>query len=113
MSTPIWFTVTTSQPDTSTVVLRLEGDLDLVGLDRFEAAWRAGVALVPGGSLVLELEALRFIDSTGLRGLVGLRAAAQSQGVRLLLRRPTDAVMRVLELVGLDAVLEIERDGDA
>jgi anti-sigma B factor antagonist len=104
LAPPIWFTARTSHPDGRTVVLHLEGDLDLVSLDRFEEAWRAALADGPR-SLVLDLEALRFIDSTGLRGLLSFHEAAAG---RLVLRAPGTAVLRVLELTGLDQVLTIE-----
>jgi len=106
LAPPIWFTARTSHPDERTVVLHLEGDLDLVSLDRFEEAWRAALADGPT-SLVLDLEALRFIDSTGLRGLLEVRDAAGGDG-RVVLRSPGPPVLRVLELTGLDQVFAVD-----
>lgn len=109
MSSPFWFTVTTSQPDPSRVVLRAEGDLDLSGVERFDVAWRAALEAAADRLLVLELDALRFIDSTGLRGLLELREAAARAGARLVLRHPSAAVARILEIVGFEQLFEIDR----
>ena len=54
--------------------------------------------------LVFDLSGLRFMDSAGIAVL--LRAAAKVKSV--LLREPSPAVRRVVELTGLTDVLRIE-----
>jgi anti-sigma B factor antagonist len=55
---------------------------------------------------VLDLRDVTFIDSTGLNVLIN---ANRNRGDGLVLRSPTGAVARVLELSGMDRVFRIER----
>ena len=54
--------------------------------------------------LVLDLSALRFMDSAGVAVLVGVATKVD----RLRLREPSHAVRRVIELTGLSNLLPIE-----
>lgn len=88
--------------------LRLTGELDVAEADALIE--RASAALPAEGSLVLEVDELSFIDSSGVRALVTI-AGMLPQGGRLVLRAPTAAVRRVLELVGLSgttAAIDVE-----
>jgi anti-sigma B factor antagonist len=66
--------------------------------------------LRPGAQIVLDLSGLTFMDSTGIRLILQAGEHARRHGAQLLIVRPSDAVMRVLELVGLDEQLEIVDD---
>jgi anti-anti-sigma factor len=85
----------------------VRGELDLATAPRLEAA------LVPplrdGASAVLDLRDLDFMDSTGVRVIVAAHHAAQESGGHFALVRtdPAGPVGRVLEISGLDAVLDI------
>lgn len=83
-------------------VLWLAGEFDLAAIDAFQAA----VDAVPDAQaeLVLDLSELTFLDSTGIRAF--LVVAGQVSG-GLILRRPTQTVRRVLDLVGIDGHLGI------
>ena len=83
-------------------VLWLAGEFDLAAIDAFEAA--VGVVLDAQRDLVLDLSELTFLDSTGIRAF--LVVAGQVSG-GVILRRPTQAVRRVLGLVGIDGHLGI------
>jgi anti-anti-sigma factor len=78
-------------------VLWLAGEFDLAAIDAFQAAVDA--VLDAQGELVLDLSELTFLDSTGIRAF--LVVAGQVSG-GLILRRPTQPVRRVLDLVGID-----------
>jgi anti-sigma B factor antagonist len=77
-------------------VLWLAGEFDLAAIDAFQAAVDA--VLDAQRELVLDLSELTFLDSTGIRAF--LVVAGHVDGV--VLRRPTQAVRRVLRLVGID-----------
>ncbi|MEP6757876.1 MAG: STAS domain-containing protein [Actinomycetota bacterium] len=78
---------------------RLEGELDVAETQAFLDA----VQDVAGdGDVVLDLEALAFIDSSGVRSLLVL-ADRLHDGDTLILRNARPAVRRVFDLVALEA----------
>lgn len=58
--------------------------------------------------LVVDLEAVEFIDSTGISLLVQAKQRLEAQGAQLVLRRPAHRVVRVLEIAGLRDLFDIE-----
>jgi anti-sigma B factor antagonist len=105
-TTPEPFSVTVGQDGGRTVVA-VRGELDLATAPELEAALLPD--LRDGGSALLDLRGLEFLDSTGVRVIVSAHHAAQEHGGTLSLVRtvPDGAVARVLEISGLDAVLDI------
>lgn len=96
------------QPDNlaHTLIIEVVGRLDS---DHAETlAERARAALSTGRvHLILDLSAVTFINSAGLRALVQTIKSAQASGGSLTLVNPSESVRRALELVGLDSVLPI------
>ena len=84
-------------------VWHVVGELDLGSAEVLETA------IVPNGQvrLTLDLSEMTFIDSTGLHTLEKLANGADRV---LVLRAPTELVLKVLRMVGLDAhpCIEIE-----
>ena len=58
--------------------------------------------------VVLDLSGVAFIDSSGLRVLLSAHEALTAGGAALVLRSPSDAVCRLLEITDLLDRLEIE-----
>ena len=58
--------------------------------------------------VVVDLAALRFIDSTGLSLLVQAKQRFEAQGRRFELRRPTHRVIRVIETSGLAELFALD-----
>ena len=88
------------------VVLPLEGELDVATAT--EAQKRLlRLRLHRGDQLVIDLSGVTFMDSTGIRLILQAREHALQHGAGLLVVRGPEAVMRVLELVGLDEQLEL------
>jgi len=110
VGSPAWqpFSVIVSTDgDRSTVALR--GELDLSGVDRArQAIEEAEAAASP--LLVLDLSELEFIDSTGLEVLLRAARRAHDDGRRLIVRRPSRYVRRLLELTAIDQSLDIVED---
>lgn len=62
----------------------------------------------PGATLVVDLSAVEFIDSTGLATLVQAMKRQQAISGSLILKSPTDAVRVILELTRLDRAFAID-----
>jgi anti-sigma B factor antagonist len=60
------------------------------------------------GTAVVDLSGVTFIDSTGLQGLLRAQRAARQRGDDLILRHPSRAVRRLLELTSLTERFTVE-----
>ena len=92
--------------DASSATVSVAGELELVQGDRLEAAVRRLLPEVE--RVVIDLNGVTFLDSSGLGALIALRQAAEETGTRLALRSPTQAVTRVLELTSTTSIFEVE-----
>jgi anti-anti-sigma factor len=83
------------------VVLRLEGELDISSAPQVEQAVESQLA---GGArqVVIDLRALSFIDSSGLRLFILLSDRARSEGWELRLIRPGEPTIAVFRLTGAE-----------
>ena len=77
-------------------MLCLAGELDMNATDSFAAA-ASGYILETEGDVIVDLARLEFIDSSGIRALLALETADR----RLILRRPSPRVKKVLDLTGI------------
>src|SRR3954447_22572855 len=109
MSSPFDLTIT-EQGDT--VHFSLSGELDISSAPRLQD----DLARVEAGepeTIVLDLSGLDFMDSTGLRLLIGADSRARASGRRLVLIQGNEMVQRVLRVTRLDERLEIVADSSA
>ena len=84
-------------------MLALRGELDIAMTDTLDRAARD--ALDAGcRHLVIDLRALEFVDSCGLRALLRVRAQT-GESVRFELVQGPQAIARVVELTGLTSTL--------
>ena len=60
------------------------------------------------GDVVLDISRVEFMDSSGLRVVIDAHQRALDAGRRLVLRQPTSAVQRLLEISGLSDHLATE-----
>ena len=96
----------TARPLREGTELRVAGEVDLASAG--ELVLRGQEALQEGG-LVLDLEAVSFMDSSGVRALEALMRTAEETGAPLVIRpRLARNVSEVLELTGLLHVLPFE-----
>jgi len=91
-------------------VLALSGELD------FKTATEGHKRLLElglprGGRLVVDLSAVTFMDSTGIRLLLQAREHARRNGATFAVVSGPHEVMRVIDLVGLGEQLEIVAPG--
>lgn len=95
--------VETSVDATGAAVITVSGELDISNAKALQATVASISARRPQ-RLTFDLAGLRFIDSAGIAVLLG--AASDVDDVRL--RRPSQAVRRVVEITGIAEVLPIE-----
>ena len=63
-----------------------------------------------GGDFHLDVRAMTFMDSTGAQALLRLHRRLTGLGRRLVIVSPTRQVRLVLEILGLDRVLDVRQD---
>jgi anti-anti-sigma factor len=88
------------------VVLGLHGELDLVGAPMLQSEIDSEtVAAAP--LIVLDLEDLQFIDSSGLRVILSAHERARARGQAFALTRGSHQVQRLLSIAGVSGHLQI------
>ena len=93
--------------------VEVSGELDLASAPELERELLAYVADPTCREIVLDLRAVTFIDSSGLRAvLVGSREATDA-GRRLRVRPGTGQMLRVIELADVADRLDLELEGPA
>ena len=91
----------------ATRTLCVTGELDVATASVLEGAVD-GALDGQGGDLRLDLGDLDFMDSSGARAIMHAHDKAASLGSRLVILSPTPVVRRVLELMGVDHVVDIK-----
>jgi anti-sigma B factor antagonist len=94
--------------DPSGVVV-VHGDIDVAGGPILEAAILEREAV---GPVVLDLADVYFIDSSGLRSLLGASRRANERGAKVVLRGVGSEVLRLLEITGTTQHFSIETNRD-
>jgi anti-sigma B factor antagonist len=89
-------------------VFRLVGELDLAGAADLEKSLDG-----EDGSIIFDCSDLTFIDSAGLSVFVAVHKACRARDAKLTLMDPSPRVLRLLELTGLDSVLNVCLNGSA
>jgi anti-sigma B factor antagonist len=84
------------------------GEVDLDTADRLAQAGLLAIAEYPTRTLVVDLQEVTFMDSTGLKALLTLRNGATGAGTRMLLRNVSAQVQKILSITALDQVLAPE-----
>lgn len=81
------------------------GDIDLAGGPLLDTA----ILRVEGSEpVVIDLEAVEFIDSSGLRSLLAASRRADGRSTTVVLRKPSAGVMRLLSITGTTDQFQIE-----
>lgn len=86
-----------------------EGDIDLAGGPLLDTAILRTENAQP---VVIDLEAVEFIDSSGLRSLLAASRRADGRGTTVVLRNPSAGVLRLLSITGTTEQFQIEGSGE-
>jgi len=82
-----------------------EGDIDLAGGPVLDTAI---LRLENKNPVVIDLAAVEFIDSSGLRSLLAASRRAQERSTVVVLRNPSAGVKRLLSITGTTEQFQIE-----
>ena len=88
-------------------VVAVHGELDVDCAPELRRALIEAIDEHPGRPVVVDLEGVDLLDSTGLGVLIGGLKRAKDAHADLVLVATGHSVIRVLELTGLDRVFEI------
>jgi anti-sigma B factor antagonist len=92
-------------------VVAVTGEVDVYAAP----ALREGLTdlLQDGGSVIVDLTEVGFLDSTGLGALVTARTAAETRGAALLLVCTHERILKLFTITGLDGVFTIHETVEA
>jgi anti-sigma B factor antagonist len=91
-------------------VIRVRGEVDLLEAPRLDEV--AQKMLGDGAhTLVIDLDGVPFMDSSGLRVLIEAHRRAHAQGGTVTVRHPSRFIHSLLQLTGLDQVLLVDGVG--
>ena len=107
---PLLSIETRDEPDRT--VIALDGDLDVSTTPELRDLLARLVHQDSPRSIVIDLEHLNYVDSTGLSVFVTTNKRAATSGTRFILANPNPFVSRILEVTALDRTLDIEGAGD-
>ena len=88
------------------VVLELLGELDIAAREEADRALEAAIASA-SVAVVVNLQGLTFMDSTGVRCIFKAKTLADAAGIRLAVLNGSGPGHRVLALIRMDDVIEI------
>lgn len=100
--------------DDAFIVLELTGEVKLgESAENFSAELASVLADPAVEGVVLQMENINYLDSTGLGELVGYLGRFQESGKRLKLVKPNQTVVRLLQLTRLDQVFKVYPDEES
>lgn len=87
------------------IVVSITGELDHDGVLDVENDVRWAVANAVH-TITIDAEAVSFVDSAGLRLILQSQMMAADRHLRFVLARPSESLLRLLQLTGLDDLIE-------
>jgi anti-sigma B factor antagonist len=89
------------------LVVTLSGELDAYDAPALRTAFSDAATAAGGTTVVLDLAAVTFLDSTALGAVVGLLRRVRESGGRLRVVLPETEARRIFELTALDRSLDV------
>jgi anti-sigma B factor antagonist len=87
------------------VVVDLDGELDMASAPLLQSALDSA-EVDPETMVVLDLQSLQFIDSTGLRAILSLRDQCLERAQQFAVTRGSPQVQRLLDITGVSEHLQ-------
>jgi len=91
-----------------TLIVRITGDVDHHSAPNIREEIDQELVKTRPRELILDLSGTDFMDSSGLGLILGRLRKARELGCRLTLLNPTEPILRILRLAGVEKTLNIE-----
>lgn len=91
----------------NTLVVRLQGELDMSVADTFRQGVDQLLEQNPGSDLCLDLSEVSFIDSSGLGVILGRYKKLSATRLKMSILSPQPQVKRILELSGVMRIMPV------
>lgn len=88
-------------------IVTAAGEIDMSTVGNLTSAVDEQLAAHPA-RIVIDVAGITFCDSLGLGSLVVLNRRAQKTGTRLVLRSPSEFLVRMLQVTGVHQTLAVE-----
>ncbi|MBQ3040785.1 MAG: STAS domain-containing protein [Clostridia bacterium] len=98
--------------DDSILRIKIKGDIDHHSAKRTREIIDLSIIDKKPLIIILDLSCVDFMDSSGLGLILGRYTIACDIGAKLVLYKPTRRIRKILELAGIERIMEIEGDGD-
>lgn len=98
--------------DDNVLRVLIKGDIDHHSAKRVRESIDAQIMSKKPLVVILELNHVEFMDSSGLGLILGRYTVASEIGASLVLSRPSRRIRKILELAGIERIMKIEGDGD-
>ena len=89
------------------VVVTAAGEIDLYTAPKLQADLAGIIDATPAARVVIDMSGVEFCDSTGMNVLLSALRQVRERGGELELAAPRPAVMKILQVTGLDTVFTI------
>jgi anti-sigma B factor antagonist len=87
------------------------GEIDLYTAPRLHSELAAVIAnAAPESRVIVDMSGVEFCDSTGMNVLLSCLRQVRERGGELELAAPRPAVMKILQVTGLDSVFTIDAE---
>ena len=98
--------------DDSILRIKIKGDIDHHSAKRTREIIDLSIIDKKPLIIILDLSCVDFMDSSGLGLILGRYTIACDIGAKLVLYKPTRRIRKILELAGIERIMEIEGDGN-
>ena len=85
----------------SGITIKLAGELDSATSTQLLARFEQAVAALDGRELVIDLDEVSFIDSSGMRAIIVIERRAEEERIALAIAPPPAAVTELLHVTGI------------
>ncbi len=99
-----------TRTEKDTLIVTVKGELDLVIAEKFKITVEEALERSRAKNLVLDLEGVSFIDSSGLGAILGRYKTVTGQHGSMSIVNPQAPVKKILELSGILRILTIHQD---